>query len=224
MHQIWSQLPNFMQVKAFVHAKPFYVMTFFYILSLKLFQYLWFRVGVWVCMSSFMSVRKKQRCLFLQVASAVHKETSELSWVDIISSHVLSLPRHPPPTPPPAEMSGEMKAADRQRSSSDDVQHSRRTSCGEKLDVNADFFSAPRSALFRGLVSGHLKAAPSHHHPLHDITQRYVRLGLPIWAPNMHTLTETDSECATFCSEVICFLTEEREAIVKERLPKGLVR
>lgn len=52
----------------------------------------------------------------------------------------------------------------------------------------------------------------------------YVRLGLPIWAPNMHTLTETDSEGATFCSEVICFLTEEREAIVKERLPKGLVR
>lgn len=140
MHQIWSQLPNFMQVKAFVHAKPFYVMTFFYILSLKLFQYLRFRVGVWVCMSSFMSVRKKQRCLFLQVASAVHKETSELSWVDIISSHVLSLLATPSPTPPPAEMSGEMKAADRQRSSSDDVQHSRRTSCGEKLDVNAVFF------------------------------------------------------------------------------------
>lgn len=140
MHQIWSQLPNFMQVKAFVHAKPFYVMTFFLFLSLKLFQYLRFRVGVWVCMSSFMSVRKKQRCLFLQVASAVHKETSELSWVDIISSHVLSLLATPSPTPPPAEMSGEMKAADRQRSSSDDVQHSRRTSCGEKLDVNAVFF------------------------------------------------------------------------------------
>lgn len=87
------------------------------------------------------------------------------------------------------------------------------------------FFSAPRSAFcFGGRSAATSKLPPSHHHPLHDITQRYVRLGLPIWAPNMHTLTETDSEGATFCSEVICFLTEEREAIVKERLPKGLVR
>lgn len=219
MHQIWSQLPNFMQVKAFVHAKPFYVMTFFLFLSLKLFQYLRFRVGVWVCMSSFMSVRKKQRCLFLQVASAVHKETSELSWVDIISSHVLSLLATPSPTPPPAEMSGEMKAADRQRSSSDDVQHSRRTSCGEKLDVNAVFFCSSLS-FFSGVGQQPPQNCPLPPPP----SSCYVRLGLPIWAPNMHTLTETDSEGATFCSEVICFLTEEREAIVKERLPKGLVR
>lgn len=160
MHQIWSQLPNFMQVKAFVHAKPFYVMTFFLFLSLKLFQYLRFRVGVWVCMSSFMSVRKKQRCLFLQVASAVHKETSELSWVDIISSHVLSLLATPSPTPPPAEMSGEMKAADRQRSSSDDVQHSRRTSCGEKLDVNAVFFLLLAQLFFRGRSAATSKLPP----------------------------------------------------------------
>lgn len=158
------------------------------------------------------------------MASAVHKETSELSWVDIIASHVLSPPPHPPPTPPPAEMSGEMKAADRQRSSSDDVQHSRRTSCGEKLDVNAVFFLLLAQLCFGGRSAATSKLPPSHHHPLHDITQRYVRLGLPIWAPNMHTLPETDSEGATFCSEVICFLTEEREAIVKERLPKGLVR
>lgn len=86
------------------------------------------------------------------------------------------------------------------------------------------FFLLLAQLFFRGRSAATSKLPPSHHHPLHDITQRYVRLGLPIWAPNMHTLPETDSEGATFCSEVICFLTEEREAIVKERLPKGLVR
>lgn len=158
------------------------------------------------------------------MASAVHKETSELSWVDIISSHVLSLPRHPPPTPPTGrdvwrDESGGQTEKQFWRCSTQQA-----NVVWGKAGRQCCFFSAPRSALFRGSVSSHLKAAPSHHHPLHDITQRYVRLGLPIWSPNMHTLTETDGECATFCSEVICFLTEEREAIVKERLPKGLVR
>ena len=138
-------------------------------------------------MSSFMSVRKNNAvcfCRWLQLSTKKHQ-----SCPGSTSFHLMCSP------PPPAEMSGEMKVADRQRSSSDDVQHSRRTSCGEKLDVNAGYFllllfSAPRSTL----------TPTHHHHPL---------LGLPIWAPNMHSFPETDSECATFCNKVVCYVTEE---------------
>lgn len=154
------------------------------------------------------------------MASAVHKETSELSWVDIISSHVLSLLATPLPPPHRQRCLARWK----QRTDREAVLTMFNTAgerrVGKSWTSMLFFFCSSLSFLFRGSVSGHLKAAPLPPPP----SSCYVRLGLPILAPNMHTLPETDSECATFCSEVICFLTEEREAIVKERLPKGLVR
>ena len=120
-----------------------------------------------------------------------------------------------------AEMSGEMKAADRLENSSDNVHHSGRTSCWEKLDVNAVFFLLLAQLCFR--AGQHPPQSCLHPPPpssWHNTALHLTRLGHQTCT---HCLKQIGS-VRRFAAKSSCYLAEEREAEVKERLPKGLAR
>ena len=145
-------------------------------------------------MRVYFHVQKIQHCP--QVASAVHKVTSELTQFDIISSRICP----PPPLslcPPSAKMSVLMKEADGQ---TDREQFWRRSS--QQADVmlakvGCQFFSllftqfclpVGRSVSMSKLIRRMLPLRPLQIY--HDITQLCILLGLSGWSPNIHTYRE----------------------------------